>query len=488
MIARLGIVRGGRHRAAVTTTHMDARLALMAAASCGLGAAGLLFGALALSLPVLGIGAGLFAIGATLVLAGAWIPPLHTLALVLPLPPLYASDALRVSPALAFTLAVLAAWVLDAAATAPAVAHPVHPDPRRGRAAPPRPAIPLPPVATLLGALVLATVFAERRTTAAIELMSWTLALGLLFVGTDLLRRSPRSRHSLALTIAAVAGVSGAAATLQTLGLLPSAFPIRGSPFQRATLGFGWPNELGMFLALALPFSIHAIGAARTGLTRTAAIGGALLVGCGLLATFSRGSWVAVLFAPVVLFVVHDGRIALRVWGLALALGLAADIASGGAVSDRIAATIGDWVVEQRAALTLAGLLMFAAKPILGIGPGGFADGLESYGPRISWLWDYLPTAQNAYVQLAAETGLLGLGALLLLLVLLFRRLLHGVQRAGVHSERSLRTAALWSFTTALLLAFNEWIFAHGIVQLVVIGAAIGLAADADGAVEGKAA
>ena len=51
-------------------------------------------------------------------------------------------------------------------------------------------------------------------------------------------------------------------ALLQAAGMAPSSFPIRGTPFFRATLGFGWPNELGMFLALSLPFAVYVLVAA----------------------------------------------------------------------------------------------------------------------------------------------------------------------------------------------------------------------------------
>ena len=62
--------------------------------------------------------------------------------------------------------------------------------------------------------------------------------------------------------------------------------------------------------------------------------------------------------------------------------------------------TLTDWVVEQRAALMAAGVLMFLAHPVLGVGPGGFAVELTSFGAQVPELWDYLA---DWYVK---ETGL----------------------------------------------------------------------------------
>ena len=130
-------------------------------------------------------------------------------------------------------------------------------------------------------------------------------------------------------------------------------------------------------------------------------------------------------------FFVGQRRFVVRVWVAALVAAVIVDVVSGGAIRDRIASTIGDWVLEQRVALTFAGAVMFLAHPFVGVGPGGFASSLEQYGPSVTWLWDYLPTAQNAYVQIAAEAGILGLFGLLVFL--------GGALRAQLREARRLR-------------------------------------------------
>jgi putative inorganic carbon (hco3(-)) transporter len=244
--------------------------------------------------------------------------------------------------------------------------------------------------------------------------------------------------------------------------------------FQRATAGFGWPNELGMFLALTLPYAVYLRSQVTGSLQRAFAAAGIGAVALGLLATFSRGSWLAVLLAPIALVVTGEGRRAVRIWLVALALCVAVDVMSGGALRERLANTVGDWVIEQRAALTLAGVLMYGANPVVGVGPGGFSDSLSDYGPRIAWLWDYLPTAQNSYVQFAAEMGTVGLLAFVWFMIAALRAVLRAT-RAAAPEDIALQRTTLWALTTAALLAFNEWIFAHGVGQLVFLTAAIGV-------------
>jgi O-antigen ligase len=105
------------------------------------------------------------------------------------------------------------------------------------------------------------------------------------------------------------------------------------------------------------------------------------------------------------LVVVGAGRRALRVWLGALLVAAAADLVTGGAIRDTVARTVGDWVIEQRAALALTGIVMFLDHPVVGVGPGGFAPGLDQYGALVPGLEDLKPTPHNAYVQAAAETG-----------------------------------------------------------------------------------
>jgi O-antigen ligase len=444
----------------------DSLVAAAAVALCGAGTAVVLVAAASAQTMLAITGAALLGAGLTTIFAGKWLPTIPVLVITLPLPAVYATGDIRIAPVVLISAVILAAWALHAEPAHASSAVRLEPSVRRCTLA-------------LLMAVVIAALGAQDRVAAARELLNWLLLIGVFLYAVRELRDRPGARHTVAVWIGIAGAVCGPLAVLQALGVLPGQFPLTGSGLQRATLGFGWPNELGMFFAMALPFVVYLRTAARSSATQTLAVLAIAATVFGMIATFSRGSWTAALLAPVVLVVTGARGTALRAWAAAAAIGLAADALSGGAISYRIAATIGDWVIEQRAALTLAGIVMFIENPLIGVGPGGFEQALESYGPRISWLFDYLPTAQNGYVQIAAEAGLLGLVAFVALLAVVLRILLRSARDAAEsgHADAALRRTVAWAFTTAVLLAFNEWIFAHGIGQLVLLTAALGITA-----------
>ena len=163
----------------------------------------------------------------------------------------------------------------------------------------------------------------------------------------------------------------------------------------------------------------------------------------------------------------------LRFWLAAAVTFVVVDAGSGGAVTNRIAGTLQDPLVGQRFALTQAGLLMFLAHPLVGVGPGGFGESLDRFGIQVTGLYDFVGSAHNTYVHIAAETGVLGLIALVVLLGATALALLRTARRADADL---LSATVLWSFTVACVVAVAEWVFAHGVGQIIMLVAAMGLA------------
>ena len=383
----------------------------------------------------------------------------------------YSSDALRIAPAAAATaLAVLAFMLRSTVTLAPL---------DTGR-------LPLRAVGALLGAVLLAAAFADARAAALREVINWILLLSLLVLATSELGGRPARRRVLALTIAAVAAATGLAASLQYAGILPTRFHW-GHGVARATAGFGWPNELGMFLALGVPFAAYAVATAVGRWRRLAALAGLGATLAGLAATFSRGSWTAVLLGSIPLLLAGRKGLVLRIWLAAAAALLLANIAAGGEILSRVSSTETDWVVGQRLALTLSGLRMFLEHPLLGVGPGGFGEHLPELAARMTRLWDLTGSAQNGYVQFAAEMGALGLGAFLWFLTAVTTGLLRAARTTGLlpatatvldpgDDERALRTALLWAVAILWCIGLFEWPFAHGVAELIMVVLALGLA------------
>ncbi|HSR42891.1 MAG TPA: hypothetical protein VLL48_11980, partial [Longimicrobiales bacterium] len=117
-----------------------------------------------------------------------------------------------------------------------------------------------------------------------------------------------------------------------------------------------------------------------------------------------------------------------------------------------------------------------------GVGPGGFAEALEEYGALVPGLWDVQPTPHNAYIQAAAETGTVGLLALLIFtgasawaLIGLARR--RRFAPSVGDDEMALRRAVLWAMATVAAAGMVIWPLAHGYGEAVVLILAVGLSA-----------
>ena len=451
-------------RVATLLPPRDVQVAGASCAACGIGATLILLAAAgAASTLQLAMGVALLAAGMIVVLAAGWIDSLSLLLVSLPLPALYSGVDGRLAPALLVTALVLGAWIATRA---------VDHRPLLVRGLPWRAA------GALFGVLCVASVLAVDHAAAAKELLSWVLLFGLLAFFAGVFESSRTRIHQTARLLALLGAVCGAVALLQGVGVIPSRFSMIG-PFYRATLGFGWPNEGGMFLALLVPFAAYACAIARDRADRVRAYAGMGFVLLGLAATFSRGSWLATLSGSLILLLAARWRSVLRIWLLAAVAVVLINLLSGGAISTRIANTVGDWVIEQRAALTLAGVVMFLDNPWIGVGPGGFGRSLEVYGPGISWLRDYQPTAQNGYVQMAAETGIVGLIALLAFYGASLRVLLRGARQPATvdnFRDRTLHSCLLWALAVAMALGMVEWTFGHGYGQLIVLITAMGIA------------
>ena len=443
--------------------HITPALAWLSVFALGSGAVLGFVGVMSTRIEVAIAGAVLASAGLLVMASAGWLDPVLLLVCSLPLPAPYSSDTARVAPALIMSVIVTVAWLFGRGLD-------VRPLPWRS--------MPWRAVLALLGAIAFAAALAQQPLSAVRELINWCVLLALLFVAITELAGAPARIRTVALTIAALASLCGVLAFLETLGLIPARFTRSTSALNRAALGFGWPNELGMFMAMCLPFSVYACSIAGSTRLRALTRVGLAATIVGLMATFSRGSWLAVLAASVVLLFAGEHRFVVRIWVCALLAAFVLDVLSGGAIRERIAATIGDWVVEQRAALTLAGVLMFRAHPFTGVGPGGFADSLQEYGPGVVRLWDYLPTAQNTYVQMAAEAGIVGLLGLLVFQGATLRVLLRSVRayRKQGSPDALLQRTLLWSFGVACMLGFVEWTFAHGIGQLIMLVAAMAFA------------
>lgn len=257
------------------------------------------------------------------------------------------------------------------------------------------------------------------------------------------------------LTAAALQGIYGLYQFVFRIG--PDWFLIQGR-FMRASGVFGQPNPFGAYLGLSLPvaFSLALWGLndllrqrrIPTVLWTLFCLATSLCIAAGLIASWSRGAWLGAIAGVAVVLALFNRRTAIL-----LGVGLLVVTMTGllgavnpGWVPSAIRARLGDipayigivdvlsleindanFAVIERVAHWVAAIRMWESAPWLGVGPGNYAIAYPLVAlPRWS---DPLGHAHNIYLNVLGETGILGLGAFLLMWSMLIGWLLKTTRR-----------------------------------------------------------
>jgi len=289
----------------------------------------------------------------------------------------------------------------------------------------------------------------------------------------DLARRPSDLKPVAVVAGVALAGEALLATAQAALGLGPESFRVGG--LTRAYGTFEQPNPFAGYLALQLPFAL-AGALIWKGKWRWLALAVAALAVLGIVISLSRGAWLGGAAGVLVVGWLAAGMSrGLMKWaGLVVAIALALFLlARGSGVIPATAGTIlsgerdlvelasnpgsADFAVTQRVAFWVAGARMVADRPLTGVGLGNFDEGYPDYNIGI---WDEsLGHAHNFYLNLAAETGLIGAA--------LFGVFLGGVMLRGTRAGgRGAATRVALIGATGSLAAFA----AHSLVDSVFVG------------------
>lgn len=278
------------------------------------------------------------------------------------------------------------------------------------------------------------------------EVIKWVELLALFLVAPSMLN----VRQGRWLAAALVLGAVGQA----LFGLYQFVFQIGPEHFaildrfMRASGSFGQPNPFAGYLGLTLPVAVSLALWAWTALLhnntrRPDAVLWALfytaatvLIAAGLIASWSRGAWLGGAVGVAIVLVLRS-RTAAVVTGLAVLTVLVAlllgafspetvpapiadrvqDIPAYFGLTDALSQPVTDanFAVLERLAHWVAAERMWASAPWLGVGPGNF----NTVYPLVRLArWDIaLGHAHNIYLNVLAETGLIGLMAYTGLLV-----------------------------------------------------------------------
>lgn len=285
----------------------------------------------------------------------------------------------------------------------------------------------------LLGAMFLSFTQALSLGYAVKELGKWLEFGGIMLCAASL---PDAGERKVVLGASLAAGIAAALlGWYQFLrGVGPEGFTLFGR-FMRAYGTFRQPNPYAGYLGILLPIGLALVisywprrAGASWGERVLWALGaaGVLTMGPALLMSWSRGGWFGATAAVLTVLLLHSRRtaflavtVALVLAGLFIVMELDrllpaslvlrvtdfTDYFTLGDVSG-IVPTPANWAVVERLAHWQAAERMFAAHPWLGVGIGNYEPIYPAY--RLPRWPEPLGHAHNYYLNIAAETGLIG--------------------------------------------------------------------------------
>lgn len=286
------------------------------------------------------------------------------------------------------------------------------------------------------------------------------------------------------LAFAALASLAGF--NLGGLAVIENQYIASGEFGARISGPIGDSNEFARVLLTVLPLALYCAWDERRRVVRLAALGALGLLTVALVMTFSRGGILGLIAAAAITILRRRIKPAQLV-AFGLGLGLIVLVAPQ-AYWDRMNAMVQfvsgeqtslterDSSLHKRSVHLQIGALMFLEHPLIGVGKGNYKLMYPRYAARIDpAMVDRPQAAHSLPLHVAAETGVVGLIALVGLLIVALRNLHQARRRfaaAGLTREALLTSAieiALYSYLVASL--FLNYTYARYL--LLLIGLAI---------------
>ena len=292
------------------------------------------------------------------------------------------------------------------------------------------------PFLIFLGAILLSLTGALSLRYSLKEVLKWLEALAIYLFVVNI---TSRERAEIAVTFILLAGIGQALLGLyQFLGCVgPKHFVILGR-FVRAYGTFEQPNPYGGYLGLVLPLTYGMLlGAGKSDTSHRSAdlllaVLGFVLMGSALIMSWSRGAWLGFIAAFVAMNMAYSRRWAV-IFTLACLFVASLPFLSDlhllpEAIAHRLVGllpylsifdvrgvevTSANYAIVERMAHWQAAWGMFSDHPWLGVGIGNYEPVYPAYA--LPGWEEPLGHAHNYYLNIMAETGLVGLTAYLLL-------------------------------------------------------------------------
>ncbi len=273
------------------------------------------------------------------------------------------------------------------------------------------------PFLTIVGAAVLTSIWTVRLEASVGAVLLWIMYLAIALTIASTITSLAVARWFLDGLVIIASGLCLFAAFI---------FWGSGNPQMRWYSTFYWPNPFAAFLLLVLPLALMCfLHAPRPRDAFAYGFTAALLL-VALVFTYSRGAWIVlgavVPLGVIILRPLRWGPVITRFAMLIAFVGVVVvtlPYTVGSATPARALATRAtsivdpsDYSIQGRLNFWRAGLAIFRDHPLVGTGPGTFPAVHAGYQKDVRF---YARDAHNFYIQVMAEMGVTGVGALLVL-------------------------------------------------------------------------
>ena len=285
----------------------------------------------------------------------------------------------------------------------------------------------------LLGVMLLSVTVATSISDSLKEIAKWLEFTTIVLLGLQYIKT--RRQIWLLITIAILAALSQAfyGYTQYFFNLGPTAF-LRGNAGLRVYGSFGQPNPYAGYINIALSIALAITVLGGSWKSRTCAGIATLLLLVAEALTQSRGGEIAI--GAAIILIVSLGIVQLRPLFRLAIIAVIGAIEAGlmGLLPESLftpvlkilgltnfsfsAPSQADFSTAERLAHWIAGLRMFWAHPILGVGIGNYPDSYPLY--YVTIFVNPLGHAHNYLINIAAETGIIGLIVYLFFLISIF--------------------------------------------------------------------
>jgi len=269
------------------------------------------------------------------------------------------------------------------------------------------------------------------------------------------------------------AAVVGVIAVIQSGGKPPELVGLGDTATDRAQGSFGHPNTLATFEAVALPGTL-VLGLIGPRAWRPLAIASFAIILAGLALSLSRGGLLAVAGALAMMLAWAPFRRTVIAAGVILLVLAVSGGAPAGEVQqvelvtnrlESIQYSAGG--VDPRFRVWEATPQIILDNPIIGVGQNAFSEVALKYGLFLGSSTQTFEHAHNIPLTIAAELGLIGLGALTWLAIALIRTLLRAY-RQGDSDERGLVLAVAAAFLALTLQGMVDYTLRAAVIVAIV--------------------